>query len=423
MRTTNCLESRFSSRSKSVRLFVAFAFGATSLFALGCKTTDGKTCCGFGSNNPEKLATVNAPDSLSSDSVSRGQTNAALDSSTPSEITPSEISKERLDKTFSSVQPDVPQATGAESENRGDAGSFAANDSSSTSPKTESLGSLNYVPTTNNPTSESNIPNVTPAPSASIQPPTEIRDAANASANIANASENFATQEPGTAREYLSVAPSAVQESANAIAEHTAKSVDEARSDLESKLEEIDQKASDDVNATLTPLVEKADAVASTFANEENQTENLTSPSISNADSNAPSSEQKDKETVKETATEVASEAAKETTTETAPETSNETPNLPTPSEASPAPETKPIVNPTLDTSVPVTFKPTAASRVVEIQTTGATEVLNSRVGSVQRSARRVPSKVGLITAGTATGKPIDASKDASRLTRIRPRR
>lgn len=387
MRTTNSLKPRFSSRSKSVRLFVAFAFCATSFWTLGCKTTNGKSCCGLGSNDPEKLATINEPDSISSDSVSRGQTGAA--------IAPSETSKERLDKTFSSVQPDVPQATapdsesfeGAENKGAGNegAGSFAANESSSTSLEAESLNSLNYVPTTNNPTNESNLPNVTPAPSASVQPPTEICDAP-------SAREEAESQESRSTPQYLSVAPSVVQEKADEIAEHTAQSASELRSNLDSKLEEISQEANARAaDAALTPPVEaSSEAATSPFANEQTEAEDATSPSTPNA----VSSEQRIEESS----------------------------NLTNEGEASQAPETRSIDNPTLDTSVPVTFKPTAASRVVEIQTTGASTVLNSRAGVAQRSAKRVPSKVGLTAAGTPVGKPIDASKDVSRLTRIRPR-
>jgi len=358
MRASNYFELRFTLGEGTIRLFVVLAFCVASIMTTGCQSTGGKSCLSC-SDNPENLATVKAPES---DSVNRAQSGDVS-----SATTPSQESSERHNKLFSQDQQSSEPSSKVSSENSNVSASVATTDVSKNEPVTESLDSLDYVTQTTNPANESNIPEVTPAPMASIQSP----DSSKVVQNSGSVPEK--TEQAPPSNGFISMEPSPNQADGG---EHAARS-SEADPASEPPVEMNENKAAD-VNSGVT-----------TFAEENNKPVDSTRQTDTNF--NPP--------------VEGTPDAVK---------SSDE-------SETSQTPKTQ-AVNPTLDTSVPVTFKPMVFSKVVEIQTTNSSKVLSSNASAAQRSVKRIPSSVGLINPNVAAGKPVDASKDVSHLTRI-PRR
>jgi len=408
MKTTICIEPCFSSCKGTIRLFVAIAFCAASILALGCQSTP---CCGPKSDDPGKLATVESGDS---DSVSRGQSSDASSTNAPSAE-----SAERHDRLFSETQKNDSQTTtGAESSSA--SATLATNDVSKNSPIIkEDINSMDFVPTTTEPTTKSTIPDVTPAPKASPQVPAIPND-------VQTSNQNAGTMEQAPpSNGYQSVAPSPGQANQGATGEYSANSAQGNEVGLEVGKTESDKATESNKtepsnlgNVTTEPPVEMDQSHApdqsyapSTFANEGSASLDSTKQTTANFEASedvAPSQTEPSK-----------------TSDSTSTSTSS---TQPSESDASRSPEKSSIVAPKLDAGVPVTFKPTALSRVVEVQTTSASNFLDSRADVARQSETRQSEKrvvsggVGLITSESTVGKPIDASKDVARLRRIRSR-
>jgi len=253
----------------------------------------------------------------------------------------------------------------------------------------ENLDSMDYVPTTTKSSTESTIPNVTPAPMAPPQDPAIPNE-------VQNSNQNPETSgQVSSNNGFVSVAPSPGQENKGSSGEHTANSSQGEDATSGTIAPESNQSV-----APEPPVEMNNNDVPSTFANGESAASDSTKQSTTDS--------------------EVSGSAV---SSQTEPTKINESATQPSESDASRSAEKQSIVNPTLDPSVPVTFKPTAYSRVVEVQTTSASNFLESRSDLVQPSAKRVVSGgVSLITSESSVGKPIDASKDAARLKRIRSR-